>query len=102
MTICTEKEAAEKWCPLGRVVSGRRVKSGELDMFPGSSPANILAVGEAHADLIPLGRCIGSRCMAWRWQVKFISEIGADGRHLTIGKEQGDAGYCGAFGRAEP
>jgi hypothetical protein len=49
--LTTEAEAAEKWCPAGRITA-----------LP--DHATINNRGE-FADEQP--KCIGSRCMAWRW-----------------------------------
>lgn len=77
MTICTEKEAAEKWCPQGAGVATRVMidESGRQWSVPGD-------YREA--------RCIGSRCMAWRW---------AKDDETPDGNARG---YCGAFGKVEP
>lgn len=60
----TEAQAAERWCPFARVATGS-----------GSAPA-VNRWGAA-AD----ARCIGNRCMAWRW-----TDPGFE------------AGYCGLAG----
>lgn len=48
MTACTEKEAAEKWCPHYR---GTMARVGDVALVECNDGA----------------RCIGSRCMQWRW-----------------------------------
>jgi hypothetical protein len=48
MTACTEKEAAEKWCPHFR---GNSAQTGDVAVSKGNEE----------------GRCIGSCCMQWRW-----------------------------------
>lgn len=88
--IVTEKEAAQKWCPLARVVSGKRDHFGDAEMFQGSRPANMIAVGDSHEDLFSIGTCIGSRCMAWRQL------------HASYFSDHTVRGYCGAFGKVEP
>jgi hypothetical protein len=55
MSACTEKDAAEKWCPHMR----KPVISSEGDMFS----ANM----DARGNFVPVTCCIGSRCMQWRW-----------------------------------
>lgn len=78
MTLVTEKEAAEKWCPYG---------------------AGAKMVGEFSADGHPLtvyirpetARCIGSKCMAWRWNEPPGPRAPDDMREPDI------RGYCGAF-----
>ena len=80
MTLVTEKEAAEKWCPLTRAVSGKTADA----MFQGSPPANMLNAPDGQHQI---GLCIGSRCMAWRKAGYAIPD---------------GYGYCGAFGKVEP
>ena len=73
----TEKEASEKWCPFARTISrelpvaGNRVGAGRVTEAL-DSPATC--------------RCIGSRCMAWR----FGLGDSADAPRL---------GYCGLAGK---
>jgi hypothetical protein len=75
----TEQEAKSKWCPHSRVVAknglgpcGNRVNDCAADGSP--------AVPEA-------AFCIGSHCMAWRWENKFQRKP-SDSTH----------GYCGLAG----
>lgn len=53
----TEEEAKTKWCPFTRVVGFTTQGGSRSQGF------------SANRDLLgaPLGRCIGSGCMAWRW-----------------------------------
>ncbi len=73
MTLVTEKEAAEKWCPLVR----------------------------AHGDNMDanVSRCIGSKCMAWRKGPDRIEEGWRDLHNRPVSVA---VGYCGAFGKVEP
>ena len=68
MTACTEKEAAEKWCPHYR---GSDASVGEVRLAQGNQEA----------------RCIGSRCMQWRWSSPHGHIFG-----------EGRSGYCGLAG----
>jgi hypothetical protein len=52
MTACTEKEAAEKWCP------HMRKAIADVDCLP----SNMADDGDFSSTC-----CIGSRCMQWRW-----------------------------------
>ena len=61
MSACTEKEAAEKWCPHGRVV--HILADGQRDA---ALEAIIAADMRYIGDIKPF-RCIGSLCMQWRW-----------------------------------
>jgi hypothetical protein len=59
----TEEEAKTKWCPFARLM---------LTVNEGDRP--ILGVGGVNRygkDGVDqaLGTCIGSQCMAWRWEV---------------------------------
>ena len=79
MTFVTEKEAAEKWCPLDHTV--------KASIDPKSN------------------RCIGSKCMAWREverernenssEVVARHENRVEFRQVTMPAR----GYCGAFGK---
>jgi len=89
MTLVTEKEAVEKWCPMARVatpvtahLTGHVIAAIACNRSSRSAPDQRLK-----AEVSPeSARCIGSRCMAWRWAI-----------------EEGRArGYCGAFGKVEP
>ena len=73
MTACTEKEAAEKWCP--------HVRMGILMSDGTFSPGNVTRDFRPH--------CIGSRCMQWRWaEMMNLRPIGENPR-----------GYCGLAGK---
>ncbi len=50
MSLCTEDEAKERWCPFGR-----------FDSAAGGSHNRDYQGG-------PSTMCIASQCMAWRWQ----------------------------------
>ena len=54
MTACTEKEAAEKWCP--------HMRKALVDTQWGMVAGNM----NVRSDFAPC-TCIGSRCMQWRW-----------------------------------
>ena len=84
MTLVTERQASEMWCPLVR-----RAPGGD----------NCDADGGRRTP-----RCIGPRCMAWRWtRTGMVFEVGDQGaifRQQTVGDLA--YGYCGAFGKVEP
>ena len=69
---CTEAEAAERWCPFGRIIhtSGMHY-----------SPTYNLYQGD-NSDVGPQPRtvCLGSRCMAWRWTDHEVGHCGLAGR----------------------
>lgn len=58
--IVTEKEAESKWCPHGFLASE------EGSGFTGSGN---LYYSQTKGGLHPMAKCLGSRCMAWRWAV---------------------------------
>lgn len=76
--VMGQDEAITKWCPLGRI-------AGEYDAVNESLVvvANRDCFGsESHFHT----RCLGSKCMAWRW-------------HDPSGvADLQRRGYCGAFG----
>lgn len=87
--MMTEDEAKEKWCPFSRPVTV--VGEDNHDKSPVIFMGNRVLVSivgddpqEAMFNENPDGsRCIGSRCMAWRW---------ARGFNPT-------SGYCGLAGK---
>ena len=76
----TEEEAKTKWCPFVRLHGG--------DMS-----FNRYGAGETP----PMGLCIGSACMAWRW---VVDEIGNPRVFATqtLGEEV-RLGSCGLAGK---
>lgn len=87
MSLVTEFEAGDKWCPQGAGVATRIMidADGKHWGVPGD-------YREA--------RCIGSRCMAWRVVSADSDPIRkSDG---TIYYAKPSKGYCGAFGKVEP
>lgn len=76
MTLCTEKEAAGKWCPLVRFKFSGTGDTPSCNREPGMGPG----VTEGT-------RCIGSRCMAWRFDQFDVGRVAR--------------GYCGAFGKID-
>jgi hypothetical protein len=89
----TEDEAKSKWCPMTRVAAGPR---GEGWFNHTLHEAGVEA-GEDRSTASPkLTRCIGSACMAWRWEVSPAAASayeGIGGATIVAG------GYCGLAGR---
>ena len=83
----TEEEAKTKWCPFARVITVHTAEG----MIVG--PGNRTEIcGEDHFTK-PMGSfCIGSACMAWRWDenepVPFTDET-----------QPPNGGYCGLAGQ---
>lgn len=86
MSLFTEAEAREKWCPMVR----------RADLIED----NERAIGERRyvAASNEGARCRASECMAWRWRGAHVPEASREDwpwRERTYG-------YCGAFGEPHP
>lgn len=118
MTLVTEKEAAEKWCPMVHVAMATI----------GAETRRISNRGDDHEMMV----CVGSRCMAFRWHdeaervqyetqsvLKKPGETNPPFSNLPDGFEVAShglsyfhcrketsreprRGFCGAFGKVEP
>ncbi len=89
MTLHTEEEAKELWCPFARVV--------EFTEDTISAPYNRAWAGDGHPTRThePLQcRCIGDRCMAWRWEEHDLGP----GKPRAVGPK----GCCGLAGNPNP
>jgi hypothetical protein len=85
----TEDEAKTKWCPFARYDSGDGAPSNRWKQsLPASEPDALNPVA---------CRCIGSACMAWRWQ-----PAGSMDRPTRTGPGNASVartrGYCGLAG----
>ena len=88
MTLVTEKEAAEKWCPLVRW------KFASTSDQPSSNRETSATTEGGQNPWHHKGtRCIASACMAWRKAESGTVEFDDYGNL---------PGYCGAFGKVEP
>lgn len=86
----TEEEAGTKWCQESRTVQTDGVSSSA----PRNRVANTVTM-ETEADHLFGARCIGSRCMSWRWVDKAgTNEAGEPNYYAGHWK-----GYCGKAGR---
>lgn len=103
----TETEARTKWCPFGRSLNegGNRPAYGEA----GDGPVEEDYCG----DVAMTSPCIGSGCMAWRWNnTRAVVQSSIDGSTRTlnegdsysiitesiVGYEPDGTGYCGLAG----
>lgn len=77
--MTTEKEAAEMWCPFIRMSSRSMVSD-----WNGSYNRNHNPDDQIQGQHGPM-TCIGSRCMAWRWD--------------DTGPPETRHGYCGLAGQ---
>lgn len=89
MTLVTEKEAFEKWCPLSRVAENGSNVQFSFNRIQHANNHNLISCPPGSA-------CIGSKCMAWR------VGVAEHQRNLTPENRTPGLGYCGAFGKVEP
>lgn len=75
----TKDEAKTKWCP--------HVRVGVISEVTGAAYAANRAGSEGK--MIGAAMCIGSACMAWRWEVP----------PMTCRPPNEPSGYCGLAGR---
>lgn len=73
----TEDEAKTKWCPFARVSYGK------------------YSCNRSDHDS-PVGKCIGSKCMAWREYKHSIPSFDEFGKNMEPLKYEG---YCGLAGK---
>lgn len=106
--LMTEAEAKTKWCPFFRA-SVAKAMSEDVE-YATNRDGRYEETGKGKIDC-----CIGSACMAWRWErrmsidaVKAIREARGVSIHEAIHLyresfvgEQTTNGYCGASGRIE-
>lgn len=101
--MTTEEEARKSWCPFARQVF--QFREGDRDAM--------LVANRAEADY-PLGDCIASDCMAWRWDTELNDQLLADAR-IEFGESEDPRplkdtpiypdffksrhGYCGLAGK---
>ena len=80
----TEEEAKSKWCPFVRAVGGEITFEGESKHAAQQGSFNRITDGAAGRVAWPTGgaTCIGSQCMAWRWDAEEF-------------REPPKRGYCG-------
>ena len=86
--MLTEAEAKTKWCPFVRGVSIGDERTGEIMSNRGegllSEPSHV--------------RCIGSGCMAWRWQAGTFEDYGRMMAKNKSGYVVVATGHCGLAG----
>ena len=94
----TEAEARQCWCPFARVV----------EVLDDEQPVEGYPVGNRSASGQhghPRARCVGTECMAWRWDMSWESstEEGQSGDLVVRLKRRQDEpkrGYCGLAGQS--
>ena len=94
----TEDEAKTKWCPFARVAGPVQSKAEGVsyNRWPPSDGTMKTMLRET-----PTARCIGSRCMAWRWHLKGTDPDLIAARQYPDVPEpnEPDGGYCGMAGK---
>lgn len=86
--LTTEDEAKKRWCPESRTMLTILSQNAIL----GEQPEAIASCNR-NVKGKPLGSCIGSACMAWRWATNGML---LDGNKPPEGNVYG---YCGKAGR---
>lgn len=99
----TEDEAKTKWCPFVRVASLHESKNprewiGVAGANRAVSSGIVDKKGVGDDGLPDAARCIGSACMAWRYERRRF-ETNDEGR---VREALGGAGYCGLAGAPNP
>ena len=85
--MTTEAEAKTKWCPFARIAHVNAPTGGNR---------HYSGVG-AEENLGLITRCIGSECMAWRWDRKQM--VGEYDSQYSKAKPENRQGYCGLAGK---
>lgn len=99
----TEDEAKRNWCPFARSVKATNRTGGGIDVNGAQPSLNRYTLDDGVA--LPGGSlCIGSRCMAWRWDYAWASSTEeGQGGDLVLrlkplsGKPR--MGWCGLAGK---
>lgn len=79
----TEEEALNKWCP--------HAVASHTDPRAGIQPHKL-----EKQDKPPLHNCIGSRCMSWRWKMRFGTDPANPENCAVL---EPTHGYCGLAGQ---
>ena len=91
MTL-TEDQAKTKWCPMVRYVPARKFSFGRIKV----AVNRWLDSDETQLSPMP-SCCIGSDCMAWRWECTGAVGYFADG--TAVEGDHKESGYCGLAGK---
>ncbi len=95
--LMTEEEAGQRWCPLARDSN----TGGNRTRFGGDGSPVDPQYGAEMAGDFP---CIGSQCMAWRWDMTWASATEeGDGGDMVVRlkrrKGEPKRGGCGLAGQ---
>lgn len=96
--MITEKEAKTKWCPFARVHQVDNVASTAINRKVDPTQ-RYDATGNVRPALMGAARCVGSECMAWRWQAGTFEEYGKLKTREDSGYIVEAKGYCGLAGK---
>lgn len=86
MTLVTEEQAKEMWCPA--------VRAGDEGIADDAGQNR-----ESSLENPPYARCIASKCMWWRWQ---LEPVNPDPMATVIGgpnPTKYERGFCGMAGK---
>lgn len=87
----TEDEAKTKWCPQYQVNGGTDADDNRSTRF--------LPETKAYGPSLLNAKCIGSACMAWRWD-RELWQLQTDEKGMCLRKEDGIYhGFCGLAGK---
>lgn len=84
MNAFTEEQAKTKWCPFARVAVEGYPASGDPLAIHSGSVASVNRDSPS-ANTVPTAHCycIGSACMAWRWNESDVEAVGFFRRRTT-------------------
>jgi hypothetical protein len=92
----TEADALTKWCPFSRVI----VRLDGSTFPPHNRVAALDSKPYDEPDDVPGALCIGSACMAWRWDYVVDQETPRfDPTAPDLYKHSTTDGYCGLAGK---
>jgi hypothetical protein len=97
--IVTEEEAKTKRCQESFPAAEGLTTGGYTESVP--FPPNVVSYNAAgsYARQTAPSMCIGSACMAWRWD-RYYDDDGEE--RIVTGQGQKPCGYCGKAGSTEP
>ena len=87
----TEEEAKTKWCPYYQVNGGTDADDNRSTRF--------LPETKAYGPSLINAKCLGSACMAWRWD-RELWKLVQDETGMSMKPRGGDPdGFCGLAGK---
>lgn len=108
MTVHTEEQARQKWCPFARTLGASMGKvDTHLDLISGLVGASVNRepkfdqAGNESVEITARHRCIGSECMAWHdagEHKDLATKADAEFRRGGTVKPVPHVGFCGLAG----